>query len=230
LPGGAEFAAAREALLVAVGARVATSPTALVKAAQVKAVLEEAAIEESRGEATGDDAATAGETGPRRYPRRGSSKGAAIGTAVHRVLELVNLANPSDNEIIRLAELACAESEIPALVHDVAGRVSTALRSDVVHEAGQSGRAWREVYLIVRDGERFVEGYIDLLAEPSDGRLVVVDYKTDRVDSAYDIADKEAYYAPQLAQYQNAIRVVAGVDDVTAQLVFAGAASRPEKH
>jgi ATP-dependent helicase/nuclease subunit A len=230
LPGGAEFAAEREALLVAVGARVATSPTALVKAAEVKAALDEAAIEESRGEATGDDAATAGETGPRRYPRRGSSKGAAIGTAVHRVLELVDLANPSANEIIRLAELACTESEIPSLVHDVAGRVSTALRSDVVHEAGQSGRAWREVYLIIRDGERFVEGYIDLLAEPAEGRLVVVDYKTDRVDSADDIAAKEAYYAPQLTQYQNAVRAVAGVDDVTAQLVFAGPDSKSEKH
>ena len=230
LPSGAEFAAEREALLVAVGARVATSPTALVKAAEVNAVLDEAAAEESSGEVTGEDAATAGETGPRRYPRRGSTKGAAIGTAVHRVLELVDLANPSQNEIIRLAELACTESEIPALVHDVAGRVRTALRSDVVHEAGQSGRAWREVYLIVRDGERFVEGYIDLLAEPSDGKLVVVDYKTDRVDSADDIAAKEAYYAPQLTQYQNAIRTVTGADDVTAQLVFAAPPSRSEKH
>jgi len=58
----------------------------------------------------------------------------------------------------------------------------------------------------------------------------VVDYKTDRVDSADDIAAKETYYAPQLTQYQNAIRAVAGVDDVTSQLVFAGPASRPEKH
>jgi len=230
LPVGAGFAAEREALLVAVGARVATSPTALVKAAEVKAVLDEAAIEESTSEAIGEDAPTAVETGPRRYPRRGSSKGAAIGTAVHRVLELVDLANPGDDEIIRLAELACAESEIPALVNDVAGRVATALRSDVVHQAGRSGRAWREVYLIVRDGERFVEGYIDLLAEPSDGKLVVVDYKTDRVDSAEDIAAKEAYYAPQLTQYQNAIRAVTGAVDVAAQLVFAGPLSRPENH
>jgi ATP-dependent helicase/nuclease subunit A len=200
-----------------------------VTAAEVMLVLDEAAIEESRGEASVDDASTAVETGPRRYPRRGSSKGAAIGTAVHRVLELVDLADTSDNEIIRLAELACAESEIPGLVNDVAGRVATALRSDVVQQAGQSGRAWREVYLIVRDGERFVEGYIDLLAEPSEGKLVVVDYKTDRVDSADDIAAKEAYYAPQLTQYQHAIRAVAGADDVTAQLVFAGPGPRPEE-
>jgi ATP-dependent helicase/nuclease subunit A len=80
----------------------------------------------------------------------------------------------------------------------------------VVRQAGQSGRAWREVYVIVRDGARYVEGYIDLLAEPSDGKLVVVDYKTDRVDSTEDVAAKTAHYAPQLAQYQNAVRTVVG--------------------
>ena len=240
LPGRVEFAAARGALLEEVGARVATSPTALVKAAQgasVKAAPSAAVIEEAEtkdsvfeeealepladGEAAADDMATVGETRPHKYPRRGSSKGAAIGSAVHRVLELVDLANPTAEEIIRLAELACAESEIPALVKDVASRARTALRADVVHQAGQSGRAWREVCVIVRDGDRYVEGYIDLLAEASSGRLVVVDYKTDRVDSAEDIAEKEAHYAPQLAQYQSAVRAVVGADDVATQLVFA---------
>jgi ATP-dependent helicase/nuclease subunit A len=161
---------------------------------------------------------------PKKYPRRGSSRGAAIGTAVHRVLELVDLANPTADEITRLAELACAESEIPALVNDVTGRVGTALDAEVVKHAGQSGRAWREVYLIVRDGDRYVEGYIDLLAESIDGKLVVVDYKTDRVDSAEDIAAKTAYYEPQLAQYRKAVVTVVGVDDVSAQLVFAAPA------
>jgi ATP-dependent helicase/nuclease subunit A len=54
-----------------------------------------------------------------------------------------------------------------------------------------SSRAWREVYL-VGDGDRFVEGYTDLLAESSNGKLMVVDYRTDRVDSAEDIAAKTA--------------------------------------
>ena len=49
----------------------------------------------------------------------------------------------------------------------------------------------------------------------------MVDYKTDRVDSAEDIAEKEAHYAPQLAQYQSAVRAVVGADDVATQLVFA---------
>ena len=223
LPGRDEFASARNDLLAAVGTRVATSPTSLVKEAHIEAALVEVASAEA---AAAEEVAAVGEAGPRNYPRRGSSKGAAIGTAVHRVLELVDLANPNEDEILRLAELACAESEIPALVKDVAGRVGTALRADVVHQAGLSGRAWREVYIIVRNGDRFVEGYIDLLAEPSEGKLVVVDYKTDRVDSAEDVAAKTAYYAPQLAQYQDAVVAVVGVDDVTTQLVFAAPAAR----
>ena len=230
LPGRDEFARARDELLAAVNARVATSPTALVKEALVRAAIEEAAIEQAAIEeaateqAATEDVATAGDVTPKKYPRRGSNKGTAIGTAVHRVLELVDLANPTDDEITRLAELACAESEIPELVKNVAGRAGTALGAGVVRQAGQVSRAWREVYVITRDGDRYVEGYIDLLAEPSDGKLVVVDYKTDRVDSAEDILAKEAYYAPQLAQYQEAVRAVVGVDDVTAQLVFAAPA------
>jgi len=224
LPSRAAFALDRSALLDAVNARVATSPTALVKEALVKAAIEEAAVEEANERADAENVTKVGEVAPKKYPRRSSNKGAAIGTAVHRVLELVDLTNPTADEIMRLAELACAESEIPDLVHNVAGRAGTALRADVVQQAGQSGRAWREVYLIARDGDRYVEGYVDLLAEPSDGKLVVVDYKTDRVDSAEDIAAKTAYYAPQLAQYEKAVRLVVGVDDVTAQLVFAAPA------
>jgi ATP-dependent helicase/nuclease subunit A len=237
LPSRAEFRHARELLLAAVNARVATSPTALVKDAQTDALTKVAQVvtpqvEDANGEASEDAVAMAdtesvgtGEDAvPKKYPRRGSSRGAAIGTAVHRVLELVDLANPTADEITRLAELACAESEIPALVNDVAGRVGTALEAEVVKHAGQSGRAWREVYLIVRDGDRYVEGYIDLLAESIDGKLVVVDYKTDRVDSAEDIAAKTAYYEPQLAQYRKAVVTVVGVDEISAQLVFAAPA------
>ncbi len=229
LPGRAEFARARDELLVAVNARVATSPTAMVKQALATAAIDEAAIEEANGQAAAEDVTTTGDVTPKKYPRRWSNKGAAIGTAVHRVLELVDLTNPTDDEIMRLAELACAESEIPGLVQNVAGRAGTALGADVVRRAGQAGRAWREVYVITRDGDRYVEGYIDLLAEPSDGKLVVVDYKTDRVDSAEDAAAKNAYYAPQLEKYQEAVRAVAGVDDVTAQLVFAAPAPAADK-
>jgi ATP-dependent helicase/nuclease subunit A len=85
LPDRDDFARTREALLGAVGARVATSPTArveeaLVTAAIGQAAIEEAAMDDANEQSVTDDAATVGEAGPKRYPRRGSSKGAAIGT------------------------------------------------------------------------------------------------------------------------------------------------------
>ena len=71
-----------------------------------------------------------------------------------------------------------------------------------------------------------MEGYVDLLAESIDGKLVVVDYKPDQVSSAKDVAAKTAYYEPQLAQYQKAVLTVVGVDEVSTQLVFAAPAPR----
>jgi ATP-dependent exoDNAse (exonuclease V) beta subunit len=71
-----------------------------------------------------------------------------------------------------------------------------------------------------------VEGYVDLLAESIDGKLVVVDYKTDRVSSAEDVAAKTAYHERQVAEYHKAVVTVVGVDEVSTQLVFAASAPR----
>src|SRR6185295_8067512 len=52
-----------------------------------------------------------------------------------------------------------------------------------------------------------VTGTIDLLyRDPGDGRLVVVDYKTDDVEAAGEIRDCAAVYAPQGAAYLRAVQ------------------------
>jgi ATP-dependent exoDNAse (exonuclease V) beta subunit len=52
-----------------------------------------------------------------------------------------------------------------------------------------------------------VAGTIDLLyRDPGDGRLVIADYKTDDVETAGQIRDRAAVYAPQGAAYQRAVR------------------------
>jgi len=52
-----------------------------------------------------------------------------------------------------------------------------------------------------------VTGTIDLLyRDPGDGRLVVVDYKTDDVETAGEIHDRAAVYAPQGAAYLRAVQ------------------------
>ena len=53
----------------------------------------------------------------------------------------------------------------------------------------------------------YVSGAIDLIyRDPEDGRLVVADYKTDRVDSVEAIAQRALHHAPQGAAYVDAVR------------------------
>lgn len=197
-------------------ARVATSATALVAEAETSAAADEVgepAID--LPEEVGSDTTTAP------FRRRPARTGAAIGTAVHRVLELVSFTAASDGEVRRLAEVACAEQEIPALVADVIAQVQNALAATIVREAAGRGRYWREVYVISRSGERYVEGYIDLLTEDAGGDLIVVDYKTDRVPSETDQLAKQRRYAPQLAAYAEAVSSATGLLVSGRRLVFA---------
>jgi ATP-dependent exoDNAse (exonuclease V) beta subunit len=58
----------------------------------------------------------------------------------------------------------------------------------------------------------FVAGAIDLVhRDPETGQLVVVDYKTDRVETPAQIAERAKAYAPQGAEYQRALRDALGL-------------------
>jgi ATP-dependent exoDNAse (exonuclease V) beta subunit len=53
----------------------------------------------------------------------------------------------------------------------------------------------------------FIAGAIDLLyRDPATGELVVVDYKTDRVEGAAALAERAAHYAGQAASYRRAVK------------------------
>jgi ATP-dependent helicase/nuclease subunit A len=88
----------------------------------------------------------------------------------------------------------------------------------------KSGQYWREIYNVVRDGERALEGYVDLLVEDADGELTVVDYKTDRAVGAAEIAAKVEHYKPQLTAYGAALTRVLKREVSRGALVLA----RPE--
>jgi ATP-dependent exoDNAse (exonuclease V) beta subunit len=60
----------------------------------------------------------------------------------------------------------------------------------------------------------FVSGSVDLLyRDPESGRLVVADYKTDRVEGAGEIAERARAYAPQARLYAAAVRDALGLDE-----------------
>jgi ATP-dependent helicase/nuclease subunit A len=62
----------------------------------------------------------------------------------------------------------------------VARLVRAACDSEPVRRAA-TARHWREVPLGAPFGGVLLEGFVDLLYELPDGRLVIVDYKTDSV-------------------------------------------------
>jgi ATP-dependent helicase/nuclease subunit A len=198
----ATFLRKRADLLAAVRARVAASATSLVTET------DRASAPTPSSSASKSAPATAG-------------TGAALGSAVHGVLELVDLAGSDTAEMARVSALLCDELGIPELTGEVQTRVQHALTARRVADAGASGRYWREVYVVARDGERYVEGYIDLLVEEDEG-VFVVDYKTDRVSGSAEVAAKADHYGPQLRAYAAALRQVPGVEVSGAALLLVG--------
>ncbi|HVS42738.1 MAG TPA: UvrD-helicase domain-containing protein [Candidatus Dormibacteraeota bacterium] len=121
--------------------------------------------------------------------RRGRAA-TSLGRAVHAVLQTVDLAAPVDLDA--LARVQAAAEGIPASAPEVARLARAACASDAVRRAA-AARHWREVPLGAPVEGVLLEGFVDLLYELPDGRLVVVDYKTDAVRGAAIDARMERY-------------------------------------
>lgn len=73
--------------------------------------------------------------------------------------------------------------------------------------------------MVARGGDRYVEGYVDLLLDSDEG-LVVVDYKTDRAASEAERDAKVEHYRPQVSAYASAIGRVPGAVIESGALLF----------
>jgi ATP-dependent helicase/nuclease subunit A len=140
-----------------------------------------------------------------------------VGRAVHAVLQSVDLATGQGLEDTARAQAAAEgvpqrEAEIVKLAH-------TALDSDTVRRAVASGRWWREVPVGAPVGETVLEGFIDLLFE-EEGELVVVDYKTDSLETEEEIAAKSGHYRIQAGAYALALQQATGRSVKEAILLF----------
>jgi ATP-dependent helicase/nuclease subunit A len=149
---------------------------------------------------------------------RTAGDGAAIGSAVHAVLQIIDLGTGAG-----LSE-ACAAA---AAAEGVGGRADlvealgrSALGSDVVQRAAQS-RHFREVYVGVPDGDRVLEGFIDLLYEHGDG-VAIVDYKTDSWKDTSELDAKVERYAEQMRAYARAVHEAVGREVISATMLFLG--------
>ncbi|MBD3368512.1 MAG: AAA family ATPase [Candidatus Eisenbacteria bacterium] len=152
------------------------------------------------------------------------SSGADVGTLVHAVLERIDLERPDDVEELARS-LARTEGLAAEAVADAAALLERALGTPTLRRAAAAHTVLREAPFCMRDGNRFVEGKIDLVFEDDDG-LVVVDYKTDVVPEGGTAALADAYRR-QAEAYAAAVERVAGRPP-TDVLLLALRADEPE--
>ena len=175
---------------------------------RVKAQLE-AGLSKDDGLHEGTSAATDNAAGEGIDDRGGSRVkrgryGTAFGSAVHAVLQHIDITDAQSHKPETLAPLAriCAsEHGVADRWRDIVRLVEAALSSDTVSAAAR-GRHWQEVLVTAPLPDGLVlEGFIDLLYETPDDQLVVVDFKTDVIDDGITVDDKTAYYRLQGATY-----------------------------
>jgi ATP-dependent exoDNAse (exonuclease V) beta subunit len=183
--------------------RLATAPVATATSLAAAGGAGAVGTEGTDGTGGPHDDSGEGGDGDEAAPWRRGRAGTAVGRAVHATLQSVDLATGDGLDAIALAQ-AAAEG-VPDRVDDITRLARAALTSPVVLEAVASGRVWKEVYVGAPIGGPdgvVVEGYVDLLFETPEG-LVVVDYKTDRVDG--DPGAHIARYRIQGAAYATAL-------------------------
>ena len=127
--------------------------------------------------------------------------------AVHAVLQTVDLATGQGLEDTAWAQ-AAAEG-VPQREAEVLRLARVALDSATVKRAVASGRWWREVPVAAPVGETILEGFIDLLFDEGDG-LVVVDYKTDVLESEEEITARTRHYRIQAGAYALTLQEATG--------------------
>lgn len=135
--------------------------------------------------------------------------GPDFGSFVHQLLERVDFAGRGA-ELPGLAELLG-----PRLLLDAAARaegvrlVRELLDTPLLARLRAAARVSREVPFTVLRGDALLEGAIDVLAEEADGRLLIVDWKTDAVAGAA-LEQRLLDYRTQAAAYRGAVEQATG--------------------
>ena len=153
-----------------------------------------------------------------RSPLRKGRSGSQIGSAVHAVLQTVDLDADPDS----VGPVVAAQSEAEGVSHarsTVWALTRSALESNTVRQAADSEH-WKELFVAAPVDGTVVEGYIDLLYRGPDG-LVVVDYKTDDIHDDDVFQDKVDRYQFQVAAYSLAVEQAVGEPVARCVLVFA---------
>jgi len=165
--------------------------------------------------------------------------GTAVGTAVHRMMEDLDLEDDLGPQISSWLESAAAELEATLegrALADAVNRLRTVIEGITEGNCLATLRslaasvAGREIAIVASPLEDrgpigAVTGFVDLIyRDPGDGRLVVADYKTDHLDGEEAIAERSGVYEPQVRTYASALRDALHLDyEPRAELWFLAA-------
>jgi ATP-dependent helicase/nuclease subunit A len=146
-------------------------------------------------------------------PAPDTATGRQFGKLVHKLLEWIPFEDGDKARRERLQKMAEAHAPTLGLDEEAATRaaeqVDRTLSLDVIDRARRAPRVWRELKLWFPDGEYLVTGMVDLVFE-EDGRLVIVDYKSDAITDGQK-QQQAAYHAPQLQLYGRGLSQAMGL-------------------
>ena len=147
----------------------------------------------------------------------GRARALAVGSAVHRVMELADF--DDEGSLPGLAGAVCAELGWPDLAERAAALAGACWRSAPVRAAARSAETQRELPIGVLVDDIVVSGAVDLLYLDGE-EWVIVDYKTDADADEGVLRDR---YTPQGAAY--ALAVEAATGGAVREVVFVAAAA-----
>lgn len=144
--------------------------------------------------------------------------GAAFGSLVHSILARLEPPAPERLESLREESTACARSlglgdDDVALATEL---VRNSLETGVLARAAAASMRRRELPFTFELDGRVIRGFIDLVFE-EEGKLVVVDFKTDQV-AAGEANERASFYANQGAAYVMGLEAATGLE--VGELVF----------
>ena len=163
----------------------------------------------------------------------GSTLHEVLKVAVDRISERLPLAGDAsvddvlaelDPGIEQLAQECAKDYGVSASAGDIARLANRALWSSAVVAGLRAPQLWSEIPVAATidtlRGPVVMEGIIDLLYRDHDGQLVILDYKSDRVDSDAAVEVKLDHYRMQGAAYAAAVERATGDSVKAVQFLF----------
>ena len=152
---------------------------------------------------------------------------AIVGTAIHHLLESLDLTGDLAEQVLARRE-SSVEAAVAGLDPDTAVDAIARLeemmdhlvQSECLRRLAELAPAIvaRELPVFLRptemNGTSVISGAVDLVyRDPGDGRIVIADYKTDRVEGDAGIAGRVERYRPQLETYAQALEQALDLDE-----------------